>query len=247
MGALLRRRSLPALLVLAACGGGEPDEAEPAPGAEPPAAASTAQGLLPADGVHRVTGEFLVGTDRRDFLPCEGGAEYWVDGPALPDLMAIFQELTPGIEPYEAVFVDVLADMDPPPASGPGASLAGTVLVLELRRAAFEGASCRSADSAVVAEARGNEPFWRLEALADGVRFETPEGGWDWEALPLAPSPEGWTLQGTTHLGESFTLTLELGGCQDSMSGAWFHLGSVLAVGDRRYEGCGWLGPAAEL
>jgi uncharacterized membrane protein len=125
--------------------------------------------------------------------------------------------------------------------------LAGTVLVLEIRRAAWEGAACRSVDATVVAAARGNEPFWSLEATPGGVRFETPEGGWDWSWDSLDPSPEGWTARGTSHLGEPFTLTLELGGCRDSMSGAWFHLASTLEVGGRRFEGCGWLGPAGEL
>lgn len=239
------------LLVNAACAGDDAadarrsDEAvggaEPGPGAE----AAADRGVLEPGGARRVMGEFLVGPDRRDFLPCEGGADYWVDGPALADLMTLFDDLTLGVEPYESIFVDLTAHVDPPPGSGSGASLAGTVLAMEVHRASFEG-TCRSTDADITAVGRGNEPFWQLRSTRDGVRFETPEGGWDWNAEPLRPSPEGWVLTGATHLGAPFTLTLALGGCRDTMADAWFHLSSALDVDGRLYEGCGWLGPAAD-
>jgi uncharacterized membrane protein len=244
---------LASLVASAACGeqdtaDGPPPEAAPggaAVGTDAGAADGAGErGLLEPGGARRITGEFLVGPDRRDFLPCEGGSDYWVDGPALTDLMTLVEELTLGIEPYESIFVDLTAHVDPPPSSGPGASLAGTVLAMEVHRASFEG-SCRSTDADIAAVGRGNEPFWQLRATRDGVRFETPEGGWDWSAEPLRPSPEGWVLTGTTHLGAPFTLTLEMGGCRDTMADAWYHLSSALNVDGRLYEGCGWLGPAA--
>jgi putative lipoprotein len=241
-------------LATAACGGGEPRADLPGAGADTAAGQSAdaggsdIEGPLAAavDRPMRITGHVLIGTDRRDFQACAGGPEYWVDGPALPDLFELHEQITPGVEPYEAIFVDVLAEGRPAPASGAGAGLAGTIDVLEVRRAAFEGFGCRETEAGVVAAAGGNEPFWALQVRESGVTFSTPEGERSWSGAAPARSPEGWRIGGTTDAGTPFTLTLEVGGCSDSMSGAWSHLSAVLVAAEQRWEGCGWLGPAGE-
>lgn len=234
--------------VLTACGGAEPgaeaggaaDEASQA--GAPPAAGAGA--LEP--GIQRVTGFVVIGQDRRDFQPCVGGGEYWLDGPALPEILDLHANLTPGMEPLESIFVDLLAAPGSPPESGPGAGLAGRLDALEVRRAAFEGWGCREVDRSLVVEARGNEPFWRLEVTEAASIFATPDGERAFTAGDPEPSPEGWRLTGTTDLGEPFTLVLDLTGCVDSMSGAWSHVTARLELPGQVLEGCGVLGARGE-
>jgi uncharacterized membrane protein len=235
-------------VLAAACGGDAPSDTPPdtPPGERADAAVPTAADPLAGGGIQRVTGFILIGPDRRDFQACAGGPEYWVDGPALPGIYDLHDNLTPGQEPYEAIFVDVLAAPGSPPSSGPGASLAGRLDVLEVRRAAFEGWGCRDVDQELVVEARGNEPFWLLEVLESGATFSTPEGDRSYQAEGPVPSPEGWRLTGTTDTGAPFTLILEVGGCVDSMSGAWSHLAARLETGSDVLEGCGFLGVRGE-
>ncbi len=243
---LSRRGRFAALAVCAAavgCGGGEPptEDAPDTGAAEFPAAAGALE-----PGIQRVTGFVAIGQERRDFVPCAGGEPYWLDGPALPEILELHAVLTPGMEPVESIFLDLLAAPGSPPASGPGAGLAGRLDALEVRRAAFEGWGCREVDQTLVAEARGNEPFWRLEVTEAGATFATPEGERPFEAARPEPSPEGWRLTGTTDAGEPFTLVLDLTGCVDSMSGAWSHVTARLELPDRVLEGCGVLGARGE-
>jgi putative lipoprotein len=225
--------------------GDAPPDAPPAEeGAAPPAA--EADDPLAGGGIQRVTGVILLGQDRQDFQACAGGPEYWVGGPALAGIYELHANLTPGQEPFESIFVDVLAAPGSPPSSGPGAGLAGRLDVLEVRRAAFEGWGCRDVDDDLVVEARGNEPFWLLEVTESAATFSTPEGDRSWRVDGPAPSPEGWRLTGTTDAGGPFTLVLEVGGCVDSMSGAWSHLAARLEMGADVLDGCGFLGVRGE-
>jgi uncharacterized membrane protein len=202
---------------------------------------------LASGDIVRVTGVAVIGQDRRDFQACAGGPEYWLDGPAVQELMELHEQLTPGQEPFESVFVDMLAAGGPPPGTGPGASLAGTVDVLELRRVAYLGWSCDEDDDDLVAEASGNEPFWHLEVRGGSAVLTTPEGSpRTFSTQGLRPSPEGWMIEGASDAGQTLTLTLAIGGCQDSMSGNWTHLQATLALDDERLQGCGFLGPAGE-
>lgn len=230
----------------AACGGGEPP---PDDGAPPNAALdgrpeAVAGALEP--GIQRVTGFVVIGQDRRDFRPCAGGGDYWLDGPALPEILELHANLAPGMEPLEAMFVDLLAAPGSAPDAGPGAGLAGRLDALEVRRAAFEGWACRDVDATLVVEARGNEPFWRLEVTEAGAVFSTPEAERSFESGRPEPSPEGWRLTGTTDAGEPFTLVLDLSGCVDSMSGAWSHVSARLELPSGALEGCGVLGARGE-
>ena len=102
-------------------------------------------------------------------------------------------------------------------------------------------------------------PVWRgeiqkrclamaVEVYDDRATFSTPEGSTQLEANSLVRSADGWLVTGTTVSGGGpFELTLSPGGCTDSMSGAWSHLGATLSLGDETYSGCGLLGSAGDL
>ena len=49
-----------------------------------------------------------------EFQSCDGGAPLWLDGPLAIDLQELHAELAPGVEPFEGIFIDVVAnDSDP--------------------------------------------------------------------------------------------------------------------------------------
>jgi len=195
----------------------------------------------------RVTGFFLLGPDRRDFQACFGDAELWVVGPAVPDLLDLHLALTPGAEAFEALFVDVVARLAPPPSSGPGSELVASVEFLELRRAAFEGWACREEDPTVIVEASGNEPAWILRVREGAAELVTMEGTETFSAGEMTPSPDGWVVSGSSADGTSFTLSLAIEACRDSMSGAYSHLRGTLLLGDEELVGCAYLGLASDL
>lgn len=185
----------------------------------------------------RVTGLFALGEGGPVLEPCEAGPPFGLSGPAVPNVLAHHQTLTSGQESQKPIFVDVLATLEP----------ASTLHVLELRRAAFEGFGCQTVEEDLVARAAGNEPFWSVEVYDDRATFSTPDGGTQLQANPLGPSGDGWLVTGTTVSGGGpFELTLSPGGCTDSMSGAWSHLGATLSLGEETYSGCGFLGNAGE-
>jgi len=217
----------------AACGGGSnpPDPEGSVDGT--PGVEST-----PASVPRRIGGFFNGDTGGPALEVCEGGVTLPLTGPALPDLLAHHQTLTSGQESQTPIFVDVLATLEP----------ASTLHVLELRRAAFEGFGCQTVEEDLVARAGGNEPFWSVEVYDDRATFSTPEGSTQLEANSLVRSADGWLVTGTTVSGGGpFELTLSPGGCTDSMSGAWSHLGATLSLGDETYSGCGLLGSAGDL
>lgn len=236
---------LPLLLLaafLAGCGG---DAAPPADAPDEAIPADEAQGVESRTGV-RVAGVLMVGENTAEFRPCEGGAPLWLDGPLSADLVALHDELTPGVEPLEGIFLDVVADIGPPPATGPGTAYEGALIVDQVRRAAFEGWNCGDVDADLVVGAAGTEPFWRLEVGSEAAEFATPEGTRILEMQPIEQDPEGWVLQGTDpDAGNVFVSMITLP-CRNAMSGAYSHLTVEVQMGERTLRGCGWLGPSAD-
>lgn len=78
----------------------------------------------------RHLGLFVAG-DFIEFEACSG-EPYSIDGPVLADLVSMRDQLVPGLEPLEAVFVDLLGTISDP-ASGPALD------AIEMRRVAYEG------------------------------------------------------------------------------------------------------------
>lgn len=242
----IRSRSLPRLvptLLLIAAAGCGPDEAVPTPDAQQPAQDVVEPELR---GPIRTAGLLLVGEGIAEFQSCDGAAPLWLDGPLALDLLELHAELAPGVEPFEGIFIDVVANVGPPPAVGPGTAYEGALIVLFLRRAALEGWNCGDDDPAVVVGASGTEPFWALRATADGAELATPEGRMALELGDLTEDDEGWLMQGTTPDGGNVFVSLVAVPCRDAMSGAYSHLSAEVQAGGRSLRGCGWLGPASD-
>ncbi|AUH33862.1 COG3650 family protein [Paracoccus tegillarcae] len=86
--------------------------------------------------------------------------------------------------------------------------------------------------------ARGNEPFWNIEAAGDSVLYKTP-------ANPAGRSinvrrlvfANGVEYVGTLD-GSVFALTIRGDDCVDDMSGEAFPMTAVLKIGGRMNNGC---------
>lgn len=234
-GRLRIRARLPVVgaLVLAACGG---DASEP-----PLGSAATPEELPGRAQPARYRGVLTL-EGRPEVVLCEG-TSVPVDGPALPDLLELHAVLTPGSEPMEGIFVDVLGQVQ-------DAGGEPWLDALEVRRAAFEGWGCRRDESSAVLRASGTEPFWSLSVEREGATWSTPEAV---ETLvhdgPYTMTRGGWALEARTASAEPrLQAEFYAQGCQDPMSGAYSHLTVLVTLGDVRYRGCGYFGPElAEL
>ena len=221
-------------------GGVEDPPAERVPGT--PEAALWDSGVgegprAPEFGVsQRYTGLFsMLGAP--EFRSCEGWA-LPVNGPAGLELMDLHVGLTPGSEPGEDIFVDLVAEL----RQGAG----GPVLdVLEVRRAAYEGWGCGGDDVGVLLEASGTEPFWSLTARREGAEWRTPEERMDLSHGGLfLLGRGGWGLEGRDASGAPWSADFQSGGCRNAMSGAYSHLAAEVRIRGEVFSGCAFLGPA---
>ena len=229
-------------LVSGSCAG----DSVPQDEAEGPGAAAPAEAEAPVLSRVRITGGLLVGENIQEFQPCAGGPAYWLDGPLTPDVLELHAELAPGVEPFETIFLDVVADLGPPPAVGPGTTYEGSVLVQRLRRAAFEGWGCDDMAADLVVEASGTEPFWQLRITEADAVFTTPESSVALDMGELRSDFEGFLAQGSDPEVGNVFLTLTEVVCRNAMSGALTHLTARLERGGRVYEGCAFLGPSGD-
>lgn len=227
-------------LVLSACGGDAPEPppgsgAAPEAGAGPPAPEAAPGPAEP--GRHRGV---LTLEGRPEVMLCDG-ATLPVDGPALPDLVELHAGMTPGAEPMEGIFVDVLGEVRDA-GSGPWLD------ALEIRRASYEGWGCRRDEVGLVLEASGTEPFWNLRVEEETAAWSTPEAT---ETLAhrgiYRMTRGGWALEGRTPAGEArLQAEFHPEPCINAMSGAFSHLTALVTLGGTEYRGCAYLGPEAE-
>lgn len=201
--------------------GGSPSS-EPAPA---PTVPSRFLGHLVLDGV-------------ADFIPCGTNAPIPVDGPAFADLVDLHATLTPGEEPFEGLFVDLLAE--------PRSDERGEWLdVLVIHRASWEGWGCARDEEAIVLEASGSEPDWTLTVEADEMTWRTPDGVKRFVhpgPYPLARG--GWAVETSDTSGPR--AEFHLGACSNPMSGAYAHLTVTVTLEGLEFLGCGFLGPWVE-
>jgi uncharacterized membrane protein len=197
----------------------------------------------PADTGADVPGRFLgilTMEGRPEVFLCQGGS-YPVDGPAFPDLVELHASLTPGVEPLEEIFVDVLGELR---EDGGGAWLDA----LEVRRAAYEGWGCRGEAERFLYQASGTEPFWSLTVEEASASWRTPEGVRRFvHEGPYRLPRGGVALDGRDESGAA-VLEVEFQDepCRDAMSGAYSHLTVRVRMEGVELRGCGFQGPFAD-
>lgn len=86
--------------------------------------------------------------------------------------------------------------------------------------------------------ARGNEPFWIVEASGETAVYKTPENQTGSRvSVRRIPFAQGVEFIGTMG-GSAFALTVRGTDCVDSMSGEKFPMTATLKIGSRINSGC---------
>lgn len=223
------RFALVAVLGLGACRAG--DEA---PGGVPQEELPAGAEMAPPPGPARYVGHVVL-DGAAGFVPCGTNAPIAVDGPALQDLLDLHATLTPGEEPFEGLFVDLLAE---PRTDGGGEWLDA----LEIHRASWEGWGCGRDEESVLLEASGSEPDWTLTVEEGSMTWRTPEAVERFVHAGPYPLPRGgWSVEGT----EPGAPRAEFlpGACSNPMTGAYTALTVSVTLEGRELRGCGFLGP----
>jgi len=83
--------------------------------------------------------------------------------------------------------------------------------------------------------ARGNEPFWSVEATAEGLRLSEPEGKGTVQTLPFTQTTDGGSLILTT---TDFTLRIDPTLCRDDMAGTPYPYTATLTRASTGLNGC---------
>jgi uncharacterized membrane protein len=183
-----------------------------------------------------IRGLYAFGHEVRALRPCGEDDDLWVIDSS-GALQKVHESLVGSLEGSPRVFVIATGRTGPAPAEGFGADYAGAVTIDEIIYVAFEGYRCDFDVTRFVFRAYGNEPFWMVEVLPEGMTQSHP-------GRPAVTRPEvsrekvGDTLV-FRGLGSDQTgiLTISPGPGYDSMSGAYHgHLATFETAGEK-FEG----------
>lgn len=218
----MTRVLLVAAMLLTACSGGD-DAAD-----EPVETART--------DPFRIVG--LFDPEPMELIACSDETIFPVrDSPEVVGLIELHQEMTPGDQPVELLFVEArVVGVE----QGDDAWLD----IREVYRAGYEGVDCpdpETPEPTALFSARGNEPFWTLDVGETSLTLTrptepdrtVPHGG------VTGSEGAGWEVAAMVDDRE-LRLRMESGGCRDSMSGVYFHLTAAVAWGDQEWMGCAW-------
>lgn len=213
------------------------------PGSDGPAADTRAPGrpaVVELTPVTRFQGLFTV-EDGWRFVPC-GEDPIPVEGPAIPDLLEVYDELVP--EGAAGMVVDLLGQVRERDGRG-------WLEAMEVRRAHFEGFGCDDLVRARL-EASGTEPFWSLAVDQGTATWTTPRGERRFTHDGLRLDEAGsWRLEARPTPGDEGArpaLLVEAwpDPCRNAMSGAYSHLRVEVTLDGELYRGCAVLGAAFE-
>jgi len=192
-------------------------------------------------GGELIRGMSRFGHEVRELVPCGGQEPLWVSD-RTGVLKSVYEMLVPGKTGDTPIFVAALGDSGPPPSDGFGAEYAGAVAIREVIYAGLEGFRCDFDFSGFRYRAHGNEPFWMVEVLQDGMRLVRP-GSPEvlWTEVTVEQGENQVVLRGLGTADEG-VLTLTPGPAFDSMSGAYFHLKARFDFGGQAFWGTGLKG-----
>jgi putative lipoprotein len=222
----MRRRSLglPVAAVILAAGCGTPHVATP-----PPASATTVDDRGPARrGTVEAQGSDLM---FRECGATESSVEKLID-PSGEVAGAVKSLATPAGRP---IYVEVTGE----PSGGVAAF---NVSRLVRARGPHGGVLCEAPVFAGDYTASGNEPFWSVEILENGIVFHSPEEP-KGTTYPYGLSPNATgTIEYATKLPSPGASTLDViiepGRCVDSMSGEIFGFKAHAVRNGKKLEGC---------
>jgi len=204
---------------------------------------------LPDDPPARMTsilrGELVWGHESRSFIECDATPETasWVVDETDGEVKRIYEELS--FEPYQPLFFEVLAERAPALATGFGAEYIDSLVVLEVRRAEFEGWGCRGDMSDLEFRGTGTEPFWSLEIRASVLTLRRPDLPEPLEWAPVSANEDGGTVSYLAE-GENGAIEIEFHEtvCVDAMAGSYFPYVVEVRLAEQTLNGCALAGDA---
>jgi len=234
-----------ALITLAGCARKQNEEGAVAPAPlQPPAATSelssgpatepTQSSLAIKRGVVTAEGDHV------SFQSCDDKTPLWVidesDG-------AVTELLT---EDATAAYVEVYGERAPVPDDVPAArGQAGVFILEQLLYAGVSGETggCDKPAPDYIVAARGNEPFWALQVMDDGMVWKQPEAPQEIKLGELqSQDAEGTVSYRATAAGHSVELLIDSQVCRDSMSGEYFAFAARATLDGKEFKGCAHVG-----
>ena len=178
-------------------------------------AADAAQGEL-------IRGHYIFAHEVRALLPCGEDEDIWViDRSGI--LAEQYCQLAGSLQKDVRISVIATGSRGPAPEDGFGADYPGSVTLDEVIYAALEGYGCDFDVTGFVFRAYGNEPFWMVEILPEGMRLSQPGSPEKiWPEVSAERQGDLMVFHGSG-ADKPATLTIEPGPGYDDMSGSYFH------------------------
>jgi putative lipoprotein len=183
-------------------------------------------------------GHAVFGHEVRTIRPCGEDEVLWaIDSSSV--LWDVHQELAPGAEPYEEVFVTVSGNPGDALSEGFGADYSGAFYVDQVVYAATEGWGCDLDLSRFLFRLSGNEPFWSLTVTDTAAvlnRMDAPQQVWS--DVDAEATDGGFRYVGGNGGSGSMEVSISDEPCRDSMSGAYHAYSASVAVNGEVLNGC---------
>lgn len=199
-----------------------------------PAAEPTQSSLAIKRGVVTSEGDHIM------FQSCDDKTPLWV----IDESDSAATELL--TEDATAAYVEVYGERAPVPDDVPAArGQAGVFILEQLLYAGVSGETggCDKPAPDYIVAARGNEPFWALQVMDDGMVWKQPEAPQEIKLGELqAQDAEGTVSYRATALGHSAELLIDSQVCRDSMSGEYFAFAARATLDGKEFKGCAHVG-----
>jgi uncharacterized membrane protein len=234
-------------IVLAACSKSTPPvPPTAAPDVAPvpaPTISPTATSELPADsGLALKRGMLTLAAKHATFQPCGTSTQLWVIDQTDGVLRQTFANEPIPLELY----VEAHGERTAVPETIPAASAHPGAFILEEVLYATQPAEtqgCKEAAPTYIVTARGNEPFWSVEVMADKMVWRQPESPTEVTIeAPQSQDSEGTVGYVGAASGHKLELFIDEQPCRDSMSNAFFAYSARAVFDGKELKGCARIG-----
>lgn len=216
-------------MLLQACSNISSPSVEPEPTPVIPASLDKPETIQPQSFMLR--GEVVVGHEVRRFTPCGSHQQYWLNLPQeqLREALALSQS------PYQPLYGEMVGTLTPPSQTGFNGDYVARIEVQSVNQLSRESRGCEQAANPT--RAFGNEPFWSIRFVDDGLQFQ-PLGG---EKQQFAITRTQLSNEQRRYQFDQGELLLEQGQCKDGMSDNFYQWRSTLSLKGEQYQGCATL------
>jgi putative lipoprotein len=186
----------------------------------------------------------VFGHEVRSFRACDAREPLWaVDSTGA--LWELTQELAAGSPPYSELYAVIEGRRGPAPTDGFGADYAGTLVVGSVFHIAAEGDRCGTDLRGLRFWAGGNEPFWTVSMLSQGLelrRLGHEPVLWGEVSEEVAGTSLSVNAEGSERNPEEVRIVLSKEPCHDTMSGSYFGYSARLFLPGETLFGCAFRG-----